>query len=206
MSAETIQTGWTLSKRILCVQCRGDTKERFDCRLVTSECFCAETLNNCKCCPICRFVVTIKTDSRQFNSFDYNKLDRVTNTGVYECDICDQCKETVYHEYHYDRYGFIEGAGLKWGSESDSNDDENDSSCCANEYASEFIIRVFNTSIHQLHNCVIKRYQQCMRRPVAEKIAVSREKLSLKLGRQLTNAERSELWENYLMFKNPNIS
>jgi hypothetical protein len=217
-----------LSKRILCAQCRGATNERFDCRMETDTCNCEwSDRKKCKCCPICRFVVTAKIESRQFDNFDYQRRDRVMDTGCYESDVCDQCKEPVYHEYHYMRSGLTRNNGLYRGQYDEDDYELVQELKCSryerrgytsssgsgtesvssgerrsrDEYDYQPTIRVFNASIQQLHNLAVKRFQQRMRGPVQEWIATNREKIALKLGRTLTQEEVSKMWKDYLMFK-----
>jgi hypothetical protein len=179
-----LQGSVELSGQILCIQCKGDRKVRFDCRQQSSHCSCVLSSANaaCKCCRVCRFIVTVRTDSRQFASFDYKKFRRITDTGDNGCDTCGECKTLVYHEYLYT------------GSLGDSE-----------ESSDVPYISVFNTSIHILHYRAIKRYQQCMRRRVPEKISVIREKSALALGRQLTKFEVENIWKDYLMFHNAEV-
>jgi len=118
---------------------------------------------------VCKYVTTVRTDSRQYNNFDSNTLRKIYSPPS-ERNTCSQCKAEVFHEYLY-------------------------TSELSNK--TESYLSVFHTSLLRLHTRAIQKYQQHMRRCVEEKINHSREMYALKLGRQLTEQEISDIWKNY---------
>jgi hypothetical protein len=218
---------YELGSEILCDKC-SPPEQRFDCgsagsaHVVTEagviECQCS-TNEHCYCCHICKHIGTRVLDwYKDFRGYSRQIRKRVRTTGKFmEGDRCSKCKKRVIHEYHnlmmeeaFENSISLEGSDTdsttRSGSTTVSTDDEAERklglpyefSTSVSRYIEYPEIRIFNTSIRQLHKLVTRRVQKIMRREIPEMISKRREKLALELGRELNYDEVNHLWEQYI--------
>jgi hypothetical protein len=211
-----------LSSEILCQDCKesNDQKERFDCKRAQSVCTCwfrTPSDDLCKCCRVCKRVKTTTIDIsvqngdscvkctknviHTYSKFGENELANSYSSSSSSSDVLSlgaadsTSSSSLEYAGNYGTRTSIRNSSSNSNDSSGSSFDSNQEILAGFHYSA---ICISNTSIHDLHDQVVRRYQQDLRWRVPEVISAKRELKAVELGRVLTPEEVSNLWVEYI--------